>query len=125
MVSNYDLTILKNRLDKGFGEIEEFASDANNVLDWIYRRRYSFSRNNEGWSSYINDNWKIIENKMCRAINEIKGYYALKNDVYVDYINYIIIDLLVLWKNSKTRKHKLNWIEDETETTSNKLPRRN
>lgn len=121
MVSNYDLTILKNKLDLRFGEIEEEAIDCHYALDWIYRKRYSYSRN-----TYVSYDWETIEYKINFAFNQIKDYYYAKNDIYVDCINPIIIDLLVLWKNSKKkRKHKLNWIEDETETTSNKLPRRN
>lgn len=115
MVSNYDLTILKNKLDLRFGEIEEFASDCYNDLDWVFRRRYRWSRN-------FTDILESVEYRINFTYNSIKGF---KHDVYVDYINPIIIDLLVLWKNSKTRKHKLNLIEDEKETTSNKLPRRN
>lgn len=120
MVSNYDLTILKNKLDLRFGEIEEEACDCHYTLDWIYRKRYSYSRN-----TYVSYDWETIEYKINFAFNQIKDYYYAKNDIYVDYINPIIIDLLVLRKNLKTQKHKLNWIEDETETTSNKLPRRN
>ena len=120
MVSNYDLTILKNKLDLGFAEMEEDAIDTYHNIDWIYRRMYRYSRN-----TYISYDWETIEYKIKFAFNEIKDYNYAKHDIYVNCINPIIIDLLVLWKNSKTQKHKLNLIEDEKETTSNKLPRRN
>lgn len=119
MVSNYNLSILKNKLDRGFRGIEKWAKETSDVIDYIVRN---------GRITYYSDNlrrWKNDEYKFYCIYNEIKGYYGVKFNIYKDYINPIIIDLLVLWKNSKTKKHKLNQKEDEKETTSNKLLRRN
>lgn len=110
MVSNEDLSVLKNKLDRGFREIEKWASEASGVIDSIVRDRRII---------YYSDNlrnWLNNEYKFYFIYNEIKGYYGVKFDIYKDYINPIIIDLLVLWERSN--KH-------ETKTTSNKLLRRN
>ena len=88
MVSNYDLTILKNKLDKGYQEIQDRATFVDYVIDSFdneNRRKYRSFRK---WFEYIED-------KFCCIFIEIRGYFYFKFEVYENCINPIIIDLLV------------------------------
>lgn len=104
--------------------------------DWF---GFCFRKFNEGFNSLeFNDdmledmmihiwlNNRKIKNrkeKIKTTIFYLKEYIKYGNEIWELEINPFIIEFLVLWKNS--RKRKLNQVEDETPTTSNKLLRRN